>query len=265
MISVEIERRIRSLSQYDLTLNNFSIGLAESLSEQPFIEFSRTSYPGVEAHLFTIADISLWRPELTETSEVVLQDVSEASDRVESWNRLFTSTHIIMTALNTYREGLKQGIIPTTNWIHYEFQWYRQNWDTYIHESSPIHEFLSSVDKSIQPHIKELNELGFPTTQSCSGLSIDHPDRDPYLPYVMFDERAYPKVSAHLFTLADMTGWIPSYGPHNFDVELRLSTSEQAENRWDMLIKGARHLASLLTDYRLLSKTNSYRHEREKT
>jgi hypothetical protein len=85
-------------------------------------------------------------------------------------------------------------------------------------------------------------------------MEKDHRDREPYLPYVMFDERAYQRFSAHLFTLADISGWIPSYGPHNFDIEIRLLDSTDAEARWDKLVTSARTLACLLQHYRTTVK-----------
>ena len=66
----------------------------------------------------------------------------------------------------------------------------------------------------------------------------------------MFDERTFPRSSAHLFTLADITGWIPSYGPHNFDIEFRLLGPEGSERFWDNLVTAAKRLAELLHEYR---------------
>jgi hypothetical protein len=66
----------------------------------------------------------------------------------------------------------------------------------------------------------------------------------------MFDERVYPRSSAHLFTIADIAGWIPSYGPHQFDIELRLNDSVGAERFWDSLVTTTREITSLLHDYR---------------
>ncbi len=258
MNTLEIERRLRSLSKYDLIMDSYCLGLGEPLDEPASIRISKSSYPGFEAHLFTIADASLWQTELTLTSDVILRNSSHPSIRVQSWYRLLGNLQRIMDALSLYRRGLRHGIIPSVQWISSEYQWYRQNWEASLHESYSTQDFLYSVDASIRSHIKELNELGFLTTQSCSGLPMDHPDREAYLPYVSFDERAYPRVSAHLFTLAEMTGWIPIYGPHNFDVELTLQTPEMAERMWERLVVGARYLAPLLADYRLRFKTNSY-------
>ncbi len=247
MNSTEIEARINALSQYDLVVNRFSTSL---LGDSPYIEFDHTSYPGVEAHLFTIADASLWEPELTSTADVILRGPTNKSTRVENWNTLLTNIQDVMTLLGPFRQGLTHGIIPTSHWIYHEFRWYRENWEGPPHEQKSADSFLHLVDESIRYHMKELNDLGFPTTQSCSGLAKDHSDRDPYQPYVMFDERIYPRSSAHLFTLADITGWIPSYGPHNFDIEFRLNSAEGATRFWDNLVVFTRKIVSLLYDYR---------------
>ena len=254
MTSDEIERNIKALSKFDLAVNRFSLALDDNHKDPPFLEFNRTSYPGFEAHLFTIADATLWRPELTSTVDVILSGPENESDCSESWIKLFSILQDVMESLGQYRQDLKHGIIPSTHWVYHEIRWYRQNWEGPPHELKPAEDFLYSVDESIRPHIKELNELGFPTTQSCSGLAKDHTERDPYLPYVMFDERIFPRSSAHLFTLADITGWIPSYGPHNFDIEFRLSDAEGAERFWDNLVVSAKKLAELLHDYRIRLK-----------
>ncbi|MFW9806371.1 MAG: hypothetical protein ACFFFK_06540, partial [Candidatus Thorarchaeota archaeon] len=213
-------------------------------------KFDHSSYPGFEAHLFTIADAAMWAPRLTSESEVVLTLVQTTKNSHESWFRLLAVAKELMESLNKYRQELKHGIVPSTHWASQETKWYRENWGNRPHELTRVKDFLYLVDESIRPHIKELNELGFSTTQSCSGLATDHLDREPYLPYVMFDERMFPKSSAHLFTLADVSGWIPSYGPHNFDVELRLNSPEGAEDLWNALVLSARRLAELLTEYR---------------
>ena len=250
MTSNKMSKSIKTLSKFDLVVNQFSLALDEPLEHSPFIEFNRMSYPGFEAHLYTIADASHWKPEINETGDVILSRPKNESDLSKSWLRLMAVTLEIMGALENYRNGLKQGLIPTTHWMYHEIRWYRRNWDESPHQLKPPEDFLYSVDESIQSNIKELNDLGFSTTQSCSGLAKDHADRDAYLPYVMFDERTYPRASAHLFTLADMTGWIPSYGPHNFDIEFILYTAEGAEKFWDNLVISARRLADLLRDYR---------------
>ncbi|MFW9793412.1 MAG: hypothetical protein ACFFEE_03845 [Candidatus Thorarchaeota archaeon] len=240
MTSKELERSINTLSKFDLIVKRFSAKAQESLQ----IVFDHTSYPGVEAHLFTIADAASWHPELTLESDVLVSGLTD------SWNNFHEYLHQVMENLEQYRQGLKHGIIPTSHWVYHEFNWYRENWEGPPHEVKPAETFLHLVDESIQPHIKALNCLGFLTTQSCSGLPKDHTDREAYQPYVMFDERIYPRSSAHLFTIADIAGWIPSYGPHRFDVELRLNDSADAERFWDRLVSTARAITAMLHDYR---------------
>jgi len=250
----KIEKGIRNLSKYDLVVKRFSLAIDENQLGFPELEFDRASYPGFEAHLYTIADAALWTPELGSTDDVVLIKPRDRTNSYDSWTKLLDIISQIMNYLEFYRQNVRHGIIPSTNWLFNENQWYRRNWDHGQHKTPPVDEFLLSVDESIRAHIKELNDLGFPTTQSCSGLEKDHTDRDPYLPYVMFDERAYQRSSAHLFTLADIAGWIPSYGPHNFDIEFRLLDSIDAEARWDKLVASARTLVRLLQDYRTTVK-----------
>ena len=250
MTSDEVERSIKALSKFDLVVNRYSLALDESHKNAPVLEFNRSSYPGFEAHLFTIADASLWKPELNSEADVVLIGPENGQDSHESWMKLLSVAQEVMKSLEQYRQGLTHGIIPSTHWIYHEIRWYRKNWEGQLHEPKPVEEFLYSIDESIKSHIRELNDLGFSTTQSCSGLAKDHADREPYLPYVMFDERVFPRSSAHLFTLADITSWIPSYGPHNFDIEFRLPDPEGSESFWDNLVMVARRLAELLHEYR---------------
>ncbi len=250
MISEEIVRSIKVLAKFDLVVNRFTLALDEQEANLPILIFDKTNYPGFEAHLFTIADATMWTPELSPDKDVVLTGPMNAEDAHESWSTLLNITNELMESLEQYRQGLTHGNIPSTHWVYHESRWYRENWEGPRHELKPAEDFLYSVDESIRPHIKELNDLGFLTTQSCSGLAREHDDRDPYLPYVMFDERIFPRTSAHLFTLADITGWIPSYGPHNFDIEFRLNTPEDSERFWENLVVAARRLTELLHEYR---------------
>ena len=244
MNSDEMKTNIKTLARFDLILSKYSLVESEALT----LTFDRTSYPGFEAHLFTIADATMWSPEFDPESNVILMGPKDHPQ--ESLTNLLTVTDEIMSSLEQYRQGVKHGIIPSTHWVYHETRWYRENWEGPFRELKLTKDFLYSIDESIRPHIEELNDLGFPTTQSCSGLAREHADRDPYLPYVMFDERVFPRSSAHLFTLADITGWIPSYGPHNFDIEFRLHSPDDSERFWDDLVVTARRLAELLHEYR---------------
>jgi hypothetical protein len=115
--------------------------------------------------------------------------------------------------------------------------------------------YIDYVDYAIRNHIIALNENRFVTVESCSGLPKDHPDRDPYRPYVMLDERAYPNCIPHFFTLANIADWIPSYAPHNFDIYLRAKNNNSIEESWNRLAKSAELLHSLLKPYHSLLKS----------
>ena len=81
----------------------------------------------------------------------------------------------------------------------------------------------------------------------------------------MFDDRVYLDMSAHLYTLADITQWIPGPGPHGFDVRIQQGANEDNPKAWNRLISGARTLSPLLQEYRALvgEKDGLYRKLRE--
>ncbi|MFX1578444.1 MAG: hypothetical protein ACFFBJ_02270, partial [Promethearchaeota archaeon] len=62
MSSDENKWKIKSLAKFGLVVKKYNLALEEQHESPPFIKFSHTSYPGFEAHLFTIADASLWNP-----------------------------------------------------------------------------------------------------------------------------------------------------------------------------------------------------------
>jgi hypothetical protein len=73
-------------------------------------------------------------------------------------------------------------------------------------------------------------------------------------------------VSAHLYTLADGTEWIPGPGPHGFDVRIQQAANEDIAEAWNRLSRGARELSPLLNEYRGLvgEKDGTYRRLRER-
>ncbi|MFX1416172.1 MAG: hypothetical protein ACFFC0_05130 [Promethearchaeota archaeon] len=251
------------------------LGIKPQIDEAPFVVLSHEVYPGVEAHLFTIADVALWLPAFDEEGNVVLcrpgnlaedRPFNLGSTRFDSWHRLLAALERVTELLMPYRQSVADGLIPESIWSHYQGQWHFGLRDAPDHDAPPVDMFIEYVDPSIRPVIQELNELGFATKESCSGLPDEHPDRDPYRPYVMFDERSYLDMSAHLFTLADITQWIPGPGPHGFDVRLQQAVSEDIPTAWSRLLEGARALAPLLHDYRNLAsqKDGLYRKLRER-
>ncbi|MGY5875680.1 MAG: hypothetical protein RTU30_08035 [Candidatus Thorarchaeota archaeon] len=263
MHSIERSFVLKTLTKSGFSARSIQLGIDSQTEQTPFIIFDHTTYPGVEAHLFTVADASLWLPAFTSSGDVVLyrpneqdvnQDSSSLKKRIEAWQELLVAIVEISNLLKPYKTRLEQGWIPRIIWAHHESEWHHGLRDAPDHEVRPISEFLDYVDPSIRPCICELNECGFITKESCSGLLDEHPDRDPYRPYVMFDDRVYVGMSSHLFTLADIGQWIPSYGPHGFDVVVRQQLGDYNEIAWNRLIDVARQLSPLISNYQILIK-----------
>lgn len=259
-----------SLKRYGLQITDLQVGIEDKSHVEPVITVSRESYPGVEPHLVTIADIAGWYPDVTPENDVILTLPFSANFKEESispgiirqsWERLLSATRRVMELLESYREQVAGGYFPSVLWIYHFMGWHHRTWCSRRLEPTPVDQWLDYVDPSIRPHIKKLNEFGLITRESCSGHPDDHVDTEPFWPYVMFEERAYPGVSAHLFTLADIASWIPIYGRHGFDVSLEVPryvkpTRENIESLWNDLISSARRLMPLLEDYVSMSQTN---------
>jgi hypothetical protein len=245
---------------HDLTVKGINLGLGGSNSESPSILIDHTSYPGVEAHLFTIAHAAQWSARFTDDRDVLLHyslakhvmvDEHDALQVASvAWKQLLSVFVTIMDCLKLFREDIAHGEFTTVVWGHHATEWHRELWESKIHDYANPSEFLDYVDSSIRPHILELNNLGFATVESCSGLLVDHPDRVPYRPYVMFDERSYFGSAPHFFTLGDMAGWESLYAPHGFDVYIRVITGDDVEEAWSRLVTNARILGPLLSSYR---------------
>ncbi len=226
----------------------------------PRLVVDRGSYPGVEAHLCTIADGALWKSELDPDRDVVLtlpeEDVkspltsSIRIGRESGWRRLVASLEKLSPHLDAYRAGVRRGNFSTVMWAHHDEEWFRLNREAPLHTIRPPDEYVEHVDATIRPHIRELNKLGFATLECCSSLPQDHPDREPWYPYIMFDERVYPRATPHLFTLADMAGWVPTYARYNFDVAMRVPRGDPVEAAWDRLVSKARVLEGAIREYR---------------
>ncbi len=242
---------VSSLDEYGLSVKDMSTDFGHNGC--CYIVFDHTSYPNVEAHLFTAGDAALWVTEFTSDGDVVLYRFSHPSEPPieQSWARLVDTIRIIDQYLHQYRERLGSTLFPTESWAHNELQWYRNIRVTPDHAPCDPDIFLWRVDGSIRSHIRQLNEMGFSTTECCSFITKDHIGRQPYsYPYVMFDDHAYPGVSAHLYTLADMAGWTAGTGRHNFDVVLVQLERDNVEQAWDRLVECALVLGGLLDDYR---------------
>ena len=250
----------RVFRNYDLAVKELQVGLGVASPEKPSVVIDHTSYPGVEAHLFTIADAALWNAQFTSDRDVLLShsvidlEAKEQADpidaSIQAWSRLASVLSSIMGCMKFYKESIVRGQYGTVIWGQHATEWHRELWESRIHEYVPPSEFIDYVDTSIRPHITELNDLGFATVESCSGMMIDHPDREPYRPYVMFDERSYLGAAPHFFTLGDMAGWETMYAPHGFDVYVRVFTGDDIEDAWARLVTNARILGPSLSVHR---------------
>ncbi|MGY5879761.1 MAG: hypothetical protein RTV31_05900 [Candidatus Thorarchaeota archaeon] len=233
-------------------------GLVEEFVEQPMIIFNHLSYPGVEAHVVTAANSARWIPKLDDNGDVIVYYPLSTNNEeyLLAWERLLGVLGKLVGLLHTYRNRVLSGRLSGVIWAHQEIEWYRELRRAPYHEKQDPFNFIDYVDPSIRNHIAALNDYGFDTLESCSGLPQDHPDRRPYRPYVMLDERAYPSCIPHFFTLADIADWIPSYAPHNFDVYIRIQRHHPIVEAWNRLIHSARVLDSFLNPYRQLMRRN---------
>lgn len=250
--------------KFGLLVSDIHIGLEDGSLEIPSVTIDRTSYPGVEAHLFTVAAIANWRAQFNPEYNILLSfpEITRCSQErttpnhilIATWQRLTDALTVIADRVKSYRRMIDRGMYPSIVWGHHASEWHRELWESCLHEYVPPSEFIDYVDRSIRNHIIELNELGFATIESCSGLKWEHPDREPYRPYVMFDERSYPGSTPHFFTLGDMAGWESVYAPHGFDAYIRVYDGDHIESAWERLVRVARILGPLLKDYRHFSR-----------
>lgn len=248
---------VSALEEAGLVILEESLGGDEE--SWSWLHLDHTSYPGCEAHAFTLAHAVMWGATLDANGDILLicdlasgtEEDPESRLLLESrWDALCSVTCDLGARLNSYRVWIEQGHMPGVVWGSSAQVWFRTMWSAFDVARPRIGDFIDYVDELIRPHIVRLNELGFWTKESCSGLIEDHPDREPYWPYVMFEERAYPSASAHLFTLADLAGWVPTLAPHNFDIYVRARKNQDIYDSWVDLVGCAEYLESLLRPYR---------------
>lgn len=242
---------MRSLSELGL-----SVKAVRTEHRRLYLVIDHLTYPNVEAHLFTAADAAGWKPEFLVTDDVRLTRSRGRShdDLRRNWVSLIEALRKLSRYLQPFQERIRQGDLPSVIWSHAFRGWHRRSWEAPVHPIESPDRFIHYVDVSIRKHITKLNELGFGTMESCSGLLKDHPDREPYWPYVMFDERTYPGIAPHLFTLADIAGWIPTLAPHNFDIYVKVRRGDDIPEAWRRLVGSAVKLDDLLHEYRERAK-----------
>ena len=256
-MTLTINRITNLLRNNGFDVLTVATGLTEEPAEQPMIIFDHRSYPGVEAHVFTAANSALWIPKLDDNGDVIVYYPYSTNneEHLLAWERLLGVLGELGGLLHTFRDRVLAGSLPGIIWAHHEIEWHRELRRAPYHEKQNTSNFIDYVDPSIRNHITALNDYGFDTVESCSGLLQDHPDRNPYIPYVMLDERSYPDCIPHFFTLADIAGWIPSYAPHKFDVYIQIQRHHPIVEAWNRLVQSARVLDSILKPYRQLVRS----------
>ncbi len=142
--------------------------------------------------------------------------------------------------------------------------------ETSENDPIPIDKILRRVDSSIRGAILELNKAGFATIESCSGLKNDHEGSKPFQAYVTLDDEYYLDVSAHIFTIAEASGWDPCWGAHGFDVLIYATdeSEKELEKAWKKLGEVAKEFGEELESYRELvepwQETFYYRFRKER-
>ena len=253
------EEQIREvLNHWSIPHSDLNYAVNDDPDDIPYLVLGHEAYFGVEAHLFTAADMALWIPELLPTGDVVIyfpirtldpeSAVTLSQRRMLAWEFLMRS---IDWVIHKVRKGRAEHGGPSESWAHCE-----REEDGYFeipeNHPIPIDKILSWVDPSITEVILELNIQGFVTVESCSGLREDHEGKRPFNAYVCFDDEYYHDVSAHLFTLAEAAGWDPTFGAHGFDVMFHCKTDDESgiAEAWDRLEEMATEFGEYLESYR---------------
>jgi hypothetical protein len=253
------EEYVKSLfNRWEVPLRDLHYSVSNTPDDIPYLVLGHDAYSGCEAHIFTIADMTLWIPEFLPSGDVVLYyPIRETNDnhpdallrrRTFAWEFITYNFDEVMHRLWT---KAKYEYPSTDRWAHNE-----REPEGYIEIPEnvpvPIDRILRRVDKSIRESILDLNRSGFATTECCSGLKKDHEGERPFEAYVCFDCEYYLDVSAHLFTLADLAGWDACWGAHGFDVLLYAvdEGEKNLEKAWKRLGKVALELGNELSKYR---------------
>ncbi|MFQ5831222.1 MAG: hypothetical protein ACE5H4_00775 [Candidatus Thorarchaeota archaeon] len=117
-----------------LTPKRLRLGLGNDSQTIPYVVIDHRTYPGIEAHLFTIADIAVWIPELMSTGDVILYEPFEWHEdcgydsiedwRTDAWAMLLGALEGVMEWLGPYLERVAQGMRPDVVWAHDQVEWW---------------------------------------------------------------------------------------------------------------------------------------------
>jgi len=245
------------LAHWNLECVDLNFAENEDKDDIPYVVLDVSEIFGFEVHLFTAADMALWVPELLPSGNVVIYypnrhqpecSCTLAQIRLNLWDRL---ARFIDWVIHKVRTGRTEYGLPSTSWAHSE----REEDGYYeIPEDTPqyIEKILRRVDDYLPDVMLELNKNGFVTIESCSGLEEDHDDRTPSSAFVCFSDEYYLDVSAHLFTLAEASGWDPDFGAHGFHVFFHPhgETQEEIKQAWERLADMVGDFGEYLEDYR---------------
>ena len=89
MPSVDKKLVHQTFLESGLSVKGLQIGLGNQSCRTPYVHLGHTTYPGVEAHLFTVADSALWIPSFTSSGDVVIfrpAKLDEGIDRISLEN-----------------------------------------------------------------------------------------------------------------------------------------------------------------------------------
>ena len=253
------EAKFREVLAYcDFQIIDLNFAVSDDRDDIPYVVIDVSDMFGVEAHLFTAADMALWIPELLPSGNVVIYYPNRypsgnscgecTQSRLALWDAL---TRFLDWITHKVRVGRAEYGIASNSWAHCE-----RKEDGYfeIPENTPqyIEKMRRRVDGYLPDVLLELNKQGFVTIESCSGLKEDHEDSTPFPAYVCFDDEYYLDVSAHLFTLAEASGFDPTFGAHGFDVLIYAHTESQKglKKSWDRLVATATTFGEYLEEYR---------------
>lgn len=155
-ISEEVVREV--LDHWDVPTMDLNYVVNDDPNDIPYVVFDHTIYFGVEAHLFTVADMALWIPELLPSGDVVVYyPLRHPEDRLvqlrtNAWDLLMRHLDYIMHKVCSSRAEHGD---PSESWAHNERE-EEGYFEIPENEPIPIDKILRMVDPSIKDTILAL-------------------------------------------------------------------------------------------------------------